>query len=65
MTWSVWGPEASHMNIVPDDDLMEHPLVENTDECPCGPRVEPVETDDGSIAWIVTHHSLDGREANE
>jgi len=34
-------------------------------DCPCGPRTTPVERDDGSISWLITHHSLDGRELTE
>jgi len=36
-----------------------------SEDCVCGPRVEPVELDDGSIAWVYVHHTLDGREFNE
>jgi hypothetical protein len=38
---------------------------EQFDDCPCGPSVEPVPADDGSMGWLVTHHSLDGRELTE
>lgn len=47
----------------PVGDLIEH--LTNGDECPCGPTVEPVERDDGSMGWHVVHHSLDGREHHE
>lgn len=47
------------VHVVPKGDLMEH---DDTEECPCGPRVEPVKCDDGSVGYVVTHHSLDGRE---
>lgn len=30
-------------------------------DCPCGPHLEYV----GPNAWLVTHHSLDGRENTE
>ena len=30
-------------------------------DCPCGPHLEHV----GLNAWLVTHHSLDGREKQE
>lgn len=43
-------------------DLIVH---EAWDECPCGPTSEAVKREDGSIGWTLTHHSLDGREANE
>lgn len=52
------------LHVVPAEgtDLVQHTL---TDDCVCGPLMEPVERDDGSVGWICTHHSLDGREANE
>lgn len=47
------------VHVMPADDLIEHV---DSDSCTCGPRVAPVEREDGSIGWVVTHHSLDGRE---
>lgn len=49
----------STVHVVPVNDLMEH--VVDT-ECPCGPDVEAVFRDDGTNGWLITHHSLDGRE---
>lgn len=46
-------------HVVPIADLVEHEDV----DCVCGPTTEPVFREDGSNAWLVTHHSLDGREA--
>lgn len=42
----------------PSGDLIEHDLDE---DCVCGPRIEPVKRDDGSIGWVYIHHALDGR----
>lgn len=52
--------ESNARHVVPRDDLMVH----NTsgDECTCGPTTESVMRDDGSNGWLITHHSLDGRE---
>ena len=47
----------------PLNDLIAHEL--DGDDCPCGPTTEPVPAGDGSIGWVIVHHSLDGREANE
>lgn len=47
---------------MPIGDLIDHTT---TDDCPCGPRNQIVERDDGSIRWLVIHHSLDAREATE
>lgn len=51
------------VHVYPTRDLIEH----ETDggDCVCGPTTEPVARDDGSIGWLVTHHSLDGRERHE
>lgn len=52
------------MHVLPVNDLIEH---DNSGaiECPCGPTTEPVPRPDGSFGWLVTHHSLDGRELSE
>ena len=47
----------------PVGDLIEHET--EGDGCPCGPTVEAVKRDDGSVGWHLIHHSLDGREAHE
>lgn len=47
----------------PVNDLIEHDL-EGTD-CVCGPEVEAVMREDGSNGWLISHHSLDGREQYE
>lgn len=52
----------SSVHVQPTNDLIQH---EDTEDCPCGPRIEPVERDDGSIGWLIVHHSLDGREGYE
>jgi hypothetical protein len=49
-------------HVVPRGDLIDH---DTNDGCPCGPTTEPVKRDDGSVGWVVTHHSIDGREAHE
>lgn len=51
------------VHVYPNADLVEHDT--ETDDCVCGPTIEPVEREDGSIGWLATHHSLDGREARE
>jgi hypothetical protein len=50
------------VHVRPFGDLAAHPL---SDDCVCGPAVEAVHRGDGSIGWLVTHHSLDGRERDE
>lgn len=51
----------STVHVVPVNDLIDH----LDEDCPCGPTVEAVFRDDGSNGWLVTHHSLDGREGRE
>lgn len=53
----------STVRVSPTDDLIEH--VTDGVDCPCGPTTEPVMREDGSSGWLVTHHSLDGRELTE
>lgn len=55
--------ETNVVHVLPVGDLIEHEDV--GDDCPCGPTTEPVKRDDGSIGWVVVHHSLDGRERGE
>ena len=50
-------------HVFPVNDLIEHDT--DTDDCVCGPTAELVIDDDGSCGWVIVHHSLDGREANE
>lgn len=49
-------------HVVPVDDVINH---ETTDSCVCGPTPEAVPRRDGSIGWVVVHHSLVGREQAE
>jgi hypothetical protein len=50
------------LHIVPTSDRVTHDL---DDTCVCGPTAEPVYRNDGSVGWILVHHSLDGREGAE
>ena len=51
------------VHVLPINDLIEH--EDQGDGCACGPSSEPIKRDDGSVGWVITHHSLDGREASE
>lgn len=51
------------VHVYPDKDLISHET--EGDECPCGPDTEPVPRADGSYGWLITHHSLDGRENHD
>lgn len=53
-------PDVLH--VVPHDDIVGHDIDATEADCVCGPRTEPVERDDGSMGWLIVHHSLDGRE---
>lgn len=57
------GDEPYH--VWPLDDDVQHDTDNDDGDCVCGPAIEPVERDDGSIGWLITHHSLDGRERHE
>lgn len=55
--------DPHHVHVLPLRDQVRHDPT-GTD-CVCGPTVEAVMRDDGSNGWLVTHHSIDGRETNE
>jgi hypothetical protein len=50
------------LHVVPLGDAVEHT---SDDDCVCGPTAKPIKAEDGSINWIMIHHSLDGREIDE
>lgn len=60
-TKALWAavPWQDSVHVLPVNDLIEH----EPEDCVCGPTVEAVQRDDGSVGWLLTHHSLDGREA--
>jgi hypothetical protein len=55
----------STIHVLPVNDLIEH--YANGEDCPCGPTVEfvPPEDESQEDGWLITHHSLDGRELVE
>jgi hypothetical protein len=53
----------SRIHVSPIGDLIEHDL--ESEDCVCGPLVRPEKREDGSVGWVVLHHSLDGRERHE
>jgi len=55
---------TNELHVIPLNDLVEHDTA-HEDGCICGPRVEPVAREDGSMGWLYVHHSLDGRERFE
>lgn len=52
-------------HVVPNGDLIEHDWQTHEPTCVCGPTTRPVKREDGSVGWVITHNSLDGRELNE
>lgn len=50
------------VHITPLEDLIEHEL---SPDCPCQPRETEAERAAGTVFWIFTHSSLDGRELHE
>jgi hypothetical protein len=55
------GARLNDVHVIPHDDLIRHEYC----DCPCGPDQELIPTDHGGDAYLVTHHSLDGREVYE
>lgn len=64
MGWRFFCVDPHTAVVFPDGDLIVHDVY-GEDRCVCGPSVEPVKRKDGSVSWIYTHHSLDGREDGE
>jgi len=54
--------QGRHVHVLPLNDVIDH---DENDDCVCGPTSEVVFRDDGSVGWLFTHHSLDGRESHE
>lgn len=59
---SILPGEAMTVHTIPVNDVIEH---EADDDCFCGPTPDPVHREDGSIGWVMVHHSVDGREFRE
>ena len=55
---------SSAVHVVPTNDLIRHDSS-GGQTCVCGPTEQPVEGDNGTVRWLVVHHSLDGRERSE
>lgn len=53
------------LHVTPIGDLVGHDTSTAEADCVCGPEVRPVTDDDGSIGWLLVHHSLDGREREQ
>lgn len=54
---------ASTLHVTPRKDVIVHDTSSEEPDCVCGPATHPVVRDDGSVAWLLVHHSLDGRES--
>ncbi|WP_043778184.1 hypothetical protein [Rhodococcus sp. JVH1] len=61
--WNIdYYPDSDAAHVTPIDDLVGH---SHDDDCACGAATEPVQRPDGTIGWVITHASLDGREHHE
>lgn len=64
--WRVHTDGRSPTHVWPQGDLREHRVgVDDEIDCPCDPTDRPYKMSDGSIFWLVTHRSFDGREVGE
>lgn len=59
--WAYGYGSDGAVHVEPVNDLIDHEV----EGCPCGPSTAAVKAEDGSVGWMVSHHSLDGREADE
>jgi hypothetical protein len=53
------------LHVTPQHDLVDHDTSTTEPDCVCGPEVRPATQEDGSVGWLLVHHSLDGREQAE
>lgn len=53
------------LHVTPQCDLVDHDTGTAEPDCVCGPEVRPDPQEDGSMGWLLVHHSLDGREQAE
>jgi hypothetical protein len=51
------------VHVSPVNDLIEHDT--ETEDCVCIPQIRVAKQGDGSVLWVLVHHSLDGREIGE
>lgn len=59
--WEVRESHSNEPHVIPINDLVKH----EPEDCVCIPHTEPVPRSDGTIGWVILHHSLDGRELRE
>jgi len=59
--WILGEEETGEIHVLPLRDLIDH----GVSDCVCGTTTEPCPRDDGSMGWLITHYSLDGRESLE
>lgn len=57
--WVAFYAEDETIQVIPLYDRITH---DENDDCICGPHTDAVPREDGTYGWLVTHHSLDGRE---
>lgn len=56
---------SRHGHVYPLADAAEHDTASDEATCVCGPDTQPVVRGDGTVNWLIVHHSLDGREREE
>ena len=61
MAWTL-EKVGAEVHVMPLADIIRH---DDSDDCVCGPLTEAVPREDGAMGWLITHHSLDGREQCE
>lgn len=57
--WEIWQLDGGNIaHVMPINDAVLHEIHEG---CVCGPEVEPLAREDGTIGWMISHPALDGR----
>lgn len=67
--WLAFAVGDDIVHVYPESDLIVHEAGGPRDGdvllCPCGPTPSAVPKSGGTLGWVLTHHSLDGRELAE
>lgn len=62
MSWLATATDDDTVHVLPLDDLIVHEFGE---DCPCGPRVQVEQRAASCDGYLIVHHALDNREAEE
>lgn len=63
--WCRHTDDSAPQHHWPVNDLIDHDVDSAYANCVCGPVTSGEKLRDGTVRWVITHFSLDGREMAE